>query len=219
MTKGPKLWIAGGTGILLVVGAVFVFRARHAGDSEAARDEAAEGRDRRWRGFAAGIPGIPADDGAGASGAPGATAAGPAQAAEVLEQVSAVMDAWRKAILNKDANTVLALDAGFRSHPGRFAPALVRVAATDENERVRAFSTRVLGKLRAPALAEMFADLLEDRSPYVRQNAAWALGELGARPDGREAALRAATELRRLGQHDAANDVRVAANSALKRLE
>jgi hypothetical protein len=213
MTTGPKLWIAGGTGVLLVVGAVFVFRARHAAEGEAAREEAAEDRDRRWRGFAAGIPGIPADNDLSA------TEDKPAQAARVAEQVTGAMDSWRQAILSKDPSTVLSLDAGFRGNPGRFAPALVKLAATDENERVRAFSTRVLGKLEAPALAAMFADLLEDRSPYVRQNAAWALGELGARPDGREAAQRAATELRRLEQYDAANDVRVAANSALKRLE
>ena len=213
MTKGPKLWIAGGTGVLLVVGAVFVLRARHAGDGDAATEQAAEDRDQRWRGFAAGIPGIPVDT------ALDPKEAGPAQAARVAEQVAAAMGSWRQAILGKDPNAVLALDAGFRGNPGRFAPALVKLAATDENERVRAFSTRVLGKLEAPALAGAFADLLEDKSPYVRQNAAWALGELGARPDGRQAAQRAATELRRLEQYDAASDVRVAANSALKRLE
>ena len=50
----------------------------------------------------------------------------------------------------------------------------------DANERVRAFSTRVLGKFKQVELAETFERLLEDGSPFVRQNAAWALGELGA---------------------------------------
>jgi HEAT repeat protein len=129
------------------------------------------------------------------------------------------MDAWRNAIVGKDADTVLSLDGAFTGNPGRYAAALVKSATTDDNERVRAFSTRVLGKIGAPALAEVFASLLDDKSPYVRQNAAWALGELGVRPDGRAAAQRATTELRRLEQNDAAKDVRVAANSALKRLQ
>ena len=61
---------------------------------------------------------------------------------------------------------------------------------------MRAFSTRVLGKMKNVALVEDFQRLLADKSPFVRQNAAWALGELATRPGGREAAEAALDELR-----------------------
>ena len=96
---------------------------------------------------------------------------------------------------------------------------MVHLAATDPNERVRAFSTRVLGKLRQPALADAFEQLLEDGSPFVRQNAAWALGELGADADGRAAARHALAELRHVRARDPAGDVRTAAGGALDKLE
>jgi hypothetical protein len=171
----------------------------------------------RWRGFAAGTPGVPGADGEGVE--PGAAAPGVAAPSPVSqEQVDTAMSAWRTAVLNKDADTVLALDRAFTELPGPYRAALIKSAETDDNERVRAFSTRVLGKLRTPALVGVFAPLLDDKSPYVRQNAAWALGEMGARPDGREAARRTVAELQRLGQHDAAKDVRLAASNALNRL-
>jgi hypothetical protein len=219
MTQGGKRLIAAAAGGVLVVGAIFL-AARHgrvgggraAGDGDDGRESPAQ----RWRGFAAGVPWISDLDGAGAPGAPGATG-GPA-AAKATE-VKELMTTWRNAILSKDADTVVAVDGAFAREPRRYMGALVESAGTDDNERVRAFSTRVLGKLRSPLLGEVFAHLLEDPSPYVRQNAAWALGELGALPGGREAAQRAEAELRRLEQQDAARDVRLAANTALKRLQ
>ena len=85
-------------------------------------------------------------------------------------------------------------------------------AEAEENERVRAFSTRVLGKLKNAALAPLYRRLLSDKSPYVRQNAAWALGELGA------AAAPALAELQTASTKDPANDVRAAARDALGKL-
>jgi len=84
---------------------------------------------------------------------------------------------------------------------------------------VRAFSTRVLGKYKSPTLADTFDALLADKSPFVRQNAAWALGELAAQADGRAAAQRAVAELRHARAKDPAPDVRTAARGALARLE
>jgi HEAT repeat protein len=113
----------------------------------------------------------------------------------------------------------MALDRAFISSPDRYRTALEESAKTDRDERVRAFSTRELGKYKNPALAGLFQTQLADRSPYVRQNAAWALGELAAQGDGRTAALRAVAELRLARAKDPAADVRTAAKSALARLE
>jgi hypothetical protein len=217
MIKADKRWFAAGAGVVLVVTGMLVVRHYgKAGKGAAVADGDGAGA-RRWRGFAAGMPGVQGSAGQPAGGAAGAEAA--QSPAAIAEQVKTAMESWRTAILVKDADTVTTLDRAFGDNPVRFGDALVKSAESDENERVRAFSTRVLGKMKVPELAEVFSKLLEDKSPYVRQNAAWALGELGTRPDGREAAQRAAAELRRLEQHDAAKDVRVAANTALKRLQ
>ena len=100
----------------------------------------------------------------------------------------------------------------FRQTPARYTAALAASAEGDGNERVRAFSTRVLGKLKNAAEAPLYQRLLTDKSPYVRQNAAWALGELGP------AAAPAVAELQKASARDPANDVRSAAKAALAKL-
>ena len=105
----------------------------------------------------------------------------PATPEMIAKQVEATMGRWRTAILAKDAptsspSTCVPPDAG------PLPAALAASAERDDNERVRAFSTRVLGKLKNPAEAPLYHRLLTDKSPFVRQNAAWALGELGRRP-------------------------------------
>jgi HEAT repeat protein len=137
----------------------------------------------------------------------------------VAEDVQKSLAAWRQAILVKDAETVQRLDRGFAGSPDRYRAALEISAKSETDERVRAFSTRVLGKQRNAALAPLFEALLADRSPYVRQNAAWALGELAAQEDGRVAARHAVAELRHARAKDPASDVRTAAKGALARLE
>jgi HEAT repeat protein len=119
----------------------------------------------------------------------------------------------------KDAQTVVALDLAFRQQPEVYSPALAKSAETEGNERVRAFSTRVLGKLRRPDLEPVYERLLSDKSVYVRQNAAWALGELGAAPAGRVVAEHALPELRHVRSRDPANEVRLAAKDALNKIE
>jgi hypothetical protein len=128
------------------------------------------------------------------------------------QQVLAVMQVWRQAILARDADSVMKCDASFLGDGPAFTPALVDSARADANERVRAFSTRVLGKLGDPKLAEVFRGLLEDPSPFVRENAAWALGELG-RPGSV-----AAGDLAKVKKHDKAETVRRAAGEALDRI-
>jgi HEAT repeats len=216
-TRGKRLAAAAGAGVIVVAVCVLGLlrgeRERSPAGSSA-QDPGGAG----FRGYAAGTPGIAGPDGEHAPAAAPA-APGGAPAPTVQAQVDTAMGAWRTAVLVKDADTVMALDRAFAEMPARYGPSLIKSAQSDDSDRVRAFSTRVLGKLKTPELATLFAQLLDDKSPYVRQNAAWALGELGARPDGREAARRAVADLQRLGQRDAAKDVRVEANMALKRLQ
>jgi len=103
--------------------------------------------------------------------------------------------------------------------PERYRSALEKSARGDADGRVRAFSTRVLGKRKNAALAPLFETLLADTSPFVRQNAAWALGELAVQEEGRMAARHAVAELRLARAKDPAPDVRSAAKGALARIE
>jgi HEAT repeat protein len=173
---------------------------------------AARGAD-RWRGFEAGrdVPAPPAGDG-------GAQRPNWYSKEVTPDQVPAAMDAWRTAILEKRREQVLDLDAAFAILPARYGPALLRLAETDPDERVRAFSVRVLGKMKNFALVDDFRRLLQDRSEFVRQNAAWALGEMAQRPGGREAAEGALDELQQ-AEGDPATAVRAAATNALKALQ
>jgi HEAT repeat protein len=113
----------------------------------------------------------------------------------------------------------MTLDRAFLAAPDRYRAALEASAKGESDERVRAFSTRELGKYRDAALAGLFQTQLGDKSPFVRQNAAWALGELAAHDDGRAAARHAAAELRHTRAKDPAPDVRTAARDALARLD
>jgi HEAT repeat protein len=94
--------------------------------------------------------------------------------------------------------------------PASFLDALMKSAEHDENERVRAFSTRVLGKLRRGDLIELLRRLLKDESQFVRHNAVWALGEL----DDQESI----SEILRLQEDDPSPRVRQVAIEALKGL-
>ena len=222
MIERDKRWLVAGA-VAAVVVAVGTFVALRPAPSRRMADAAGDGETdaTRWRGFQAGAPRMPGADPEANSGPGGGGFPGPAFPADpaTSPDVGTAMTAWRTAISTRDSDTVLTLDRVFAEDPARFGPALVGIAQTDGDERVRAFSTRVLGKLKDARRADLFARLLGDRSAYVRQNAAWALGELGTQPVGREAAQRATAELRRLAHNDAAPDVRTAAGGALKRLQ
>ncbi len=138
---------------------------------------------------------------------------------ETEKEVASVMTAWRNSIQQRDADSVLRLDATFRDEPARYASALSESAKSDPDPHVRAFSTRMIGKLRRPDLAGLFGELLADPSPYVRQNAAWALGELAGAANGRSTVEPARAVLRRAGTRDPDGKVRLAARGALDRLQ
>jgi hypothetical protein len=209
MRKGQKRWGAAGAALLLVVVGAVYLRHRVTAPLRFRDATPAEASD-RWRGFAAGtIVSAPPNADAGASGN--------AWMSEQItpKQLEAAVDTWRQSIIDKRAENVIALDRAFAAYPGRFGPELVRLAEADPQERVRAFSTRVLGKLKNPELADIFAHLLTDRSPFVRQNAAWALGELGPTPQAEDEI----DELQHLRDADPAEAVRGAATEALKKLQ
>jgi HEAT repeat protein len=129
------------------------------------------------------------------------------------------MTAWRGAIAHRDPDVVTKLDTTFREQPDQYTGALVESARSDGDERVRAFSTRVLGKLGRGELAPVFSALLADASPYVRLNAAWALGELSAAGKAPPATRATVASLKRLRRGDPDGDVRSAAQDALERLK
>lgn len=153
-------------------------------------------------------------------------AAGPADARPVAaepppspeKQIETLMGVWRGGILSRDADAVVAADGAFRHEPQKYLPVLMTSAQTDANDRVRAFSTRVLGKLKDPACAPVFQKLLADPSEYVRMNAAWGLGELANTPEGRAAAKRALRALQRLAKTETVKDTRDAASLAARSL-
>ena len=119
---------------------------------------------------------------------------------------------WRTAIIARNPDHVLTCDRLFNEAADSFREALVKSAFEDAEPRVRAFSARVLGRFRDPALAPVFRRLLADESPFVRRNGATGLGELGT--GGGEASA----ELSRLAATDSSEDVRQAASKALSQM-
>lgn len=203
MSRGHKRWIAGGLLVLVTGTGALLLRDRRV--QQALRLRGADGSTQL---------GLEAERGA-------TPPLWPRQEteAQIAQEVESSLAAWRKAILDRNAEVVQSLDRAFLSSPERYRAALEKSARTEMDERVRAFSTRVLGKQKSAALAPLFEALLADKSPFVRQNAAWALGELAALDDGRVAARHAVAELRLARAKDPAPDVRTAAKGALARLE
>jgi hypothetical protein len=201
MSKSQKWWIAAGLAAAMGGGALLV---RQRQSSHVVHLRAADGSTlRRLEAEPATVPALPV----------------PETPEAIAQDVTASLAAWRQAILVKDADAVVRLDRAFVNDPARYRAAVIESARSETDERVRAFSTRVLGKQKNPALAEVFETLLANKNAFVRQNAAWALGELAADADGRTAARRAVAELRHARARDPAADVRTAAKGALARLE
>jgi len=198
MPRGNIRWIAAGSLIALAGVGFFVVRHGSHRRSHFMDEAAGDG----FRGFSS----RPFSN----TPAPPPPPETPEQAAH---QIDAQMARWRGAILNKDAPAVVSCDMDFMQRPDRYREALEKSAQGDDNERVRAFSTRVLGKMKNPAEAGLFKRLLSDSSPYVRQNAAWALGEL------RGGAAEAVADLRRARSRDKEPAVRMAAKDALGKVE
>ncbi|HEX3698005.1 MAG TPA: HEAT repeat domain-containing protein [Polyangia bacterium] len=218
MSRANKRWllIAGGAALVAAIVVVVARRAPPGGPSPGAVAD-----DDRRRSARADFPGNNGGGGNGnnaTTGNAGNDAAANADIPPVAKQVENVMANWRTGILLKNADAVVAADGIFRQEPKKFREALMTMAETDGDERVRAFSTRVLGKLMDPTCAPLFTRLLDDKSQYVRMNAAWGLGELATTSEGRAAAKPALHSLRRLVKRETAKDTREAASLAAGRL-
>jgi HEAT repeats len=151
-----------------------------------------------------------------ASNGPGQPTAATDLAAASAEEpqdlrVARLMKDWRTAIVNRDPDVVESLDRIFAAQRGDFIPALMASAEADPEERVRSFSTRVLGKLRPTESIELLRRLLGDRSEYVRLNASWALGELADR--------HATAHLRQMQRRDPSPNVRRSAGESLQKIQ
>jgi hypothetical protein len=157
----------------------------------------------------AGLPSIPNDvPSGGASGPPpSSVVTGPVGE----ERIASLMKTWRDAIVVKNPEPVERLDRLFAERPTEFLAALMVSAETDPEERVRSFSTRVLGKLRQADSLVVLRGLLKDPSVYVRFNAAWALGELTDH--------QARATLLRLEQRDPSPLVRQSAGDSRRKIE
>ena len=122
-----------------------------------------------------------------------------------------LFEIWRTALLTKNAEEVMAVERSFLGNRARFHDGLAELAEKDDQERVRSFSTRILGKFAMAGDVDLFARLLQnDPSPYVRHNAAWALGELRSGVP--------VEVLSRVSEGDPDEEVRAAATKALSRI-
>jgi hypothetical protein len=134
---------------------------------------------------------------------------------ETPEQARAIgqlMNAWREAIISKNIEDINRINLSFNHYGVANIPFLKELSSKDQNERVRAFATRVLGKMKVAELQAFFIDLLQqDASSFVRGNAAWALGNLGN--------VNALPVLRITVDSDESDKVRASAQEAIKAIE
>ena len=132
MHKRQKRWGAAGAAVLVVSAAAVLLRHRHHREAHPEEGEASDPARvaERWRGFPAGtdVPQPPRGDA-------GATAPDWFSSKVTPDQVDGAMEEWRRGILEKRAELVLALDQAFSVLPGRYGPALVTLAETDPDER------------------------------------------------------------------------------------
>lgn len=117
-----------------------------------------------------------------------------------------VAEHWRDSIVHFNPEAVDQARAEIDALGPDALPVLRRLAVEDPEERVRAYSVRVLGQMQA-AEGPFLRDLLNDTSEHVRANAAWALGRIGFAD--------AAEDLRRLEREDVSELVRREAGTAL----
>ncbi|MEW6026723.1 MAG: HEAT repeat domain-containing protein [Planctomycetota bacterium] len=116
---------------------------------------------------------------------------------------------WRKAILTRNITQINQLETQVKGYGDNAIPFLRKLAKEDGNERVRAFSVRVLGRMNIPDLSTLFVELLrDDQSPFVRENSCWALGRLG-NPEAIEI-------LQKTADADQSTQVRKAATEAIE---
>jgi len=118
---------------------------------------------------------------------------------------------WRQAIIIKNPANIEQLSITINGMGAEAIPFLNELALDDDNERVRAFAVRSLGRMRRTDLMPLFINLLRnDSSEFVRTNAVWSLGNLGG-ADALAAIEKASTD-------DKSENIRTQAKETLNRL-
>jgi len=208
--RRPGGWAVWGVlALAVLVGGAALYRmARAPGEGELSAQGASKSGSRQIG--VQNLPGTLAPEARPAEGTTGASSSAPRDAAGG-PLGEPIYDLWRSAILNKNAPQVLSAERSFLGDPARYHEGLAELALKDPEDRVRSFSTRELGKFALTRDVDLFTRLLEnDSSPWVRQNAAWALGEIRA--------ASAAQALGRISKEDPDRDVRAAATLALTQI-
>ena len=117
---------------------------------------------------------------------------------EKERQIGRLFNIWRRSVLTKNISQINQLDSQIKGCGDEAIPFLSKLAKEDGNERVRAFSVRILGRMNnaelssatpsvnpsthgsAGQLLPLFMELLKnDTSAFVRENSCWSLGRLG----------------------------------------
>ena len=99
---------------------------------------------------------------------------------EKERQIGRLFNIWRQSILTKNISQINQLDSQIKACGDEAIPFLTKLAKEDRNERVRAFATRILGRMNLSDLFSLFVELLKnDTSAFVRENSCWSLSRLG----------------------------------------
>lgn len=134
---------------------------------------------------------------------PKATQQGPPSPEKTIEE-------WRTIILRRDRGSWDAMQTVLRRDWATYREHVIRLAGSDENDRVRAVNLRLLGAQKDPELIPFFAERLEkDPSDFAQENCCWALGELAAKDHA---------DLVRRFVADESTSVAAAAREALRRM-
>lgn len=100
---------------------------------------------------------------------------------ELAPGVEDLVELWRVTVLRKDVRNWNAAREAVLGKWAEAKPLVRNLAENDRSDRVRAVNLRLLAERAAPAEAPFFAERLErDSSPFVRENACWALARLKA---------------------------------------
>jgi hypothetical protein len=127
-------------------------------------------------------------------------------------QTGRLFNIWRRSVLTKNISQINQLDSQIKACGDDAIPFLTKLAKEDGNERVRAFATRILGRMNNKELSALFTELLKnDTSAFVRENSCWALGRLGN--------TSALEILQKVADNDSSEPVRKAATQAIETIK
>ena len=131
---------------------------------------------------------------------------------EKERQTGRLFNIWRRAVLTRNISQINQLDSQIKACGDDAIPFLTKLAKEDANERIRAFATRILGRMNNKELSALFIELLKnDTSAFVRENSCWSLGRLGN--------TESLDILQKTADSDASAPVRQAATEAIETIK